>query len=59
MHVEEFLAIVLFVVVFFATVGEFVAWLLFSLFLLIGVVVTKIIDLFVKVPDEEVEFFDR
>lgn len=59
MHVDEFFAIVLFVVVFFATFGGFVAWLLFSLFLLIGIAITKIIDLFVKVPDEEVEFFDR
>lgn len=59
MHVDEFFAIALVVVVFFATFGEFVAWLLFSLFLLIGIAITKIIDLFVKVPDEEVEFFDR
>ena len=59
MHVEEFFAIILFVVVFFATLGEFVAWLLFSLFLIIGIAITKIIDLFIKIPDEEPEFFDR
>lgn len=59
MNVDEFFAIALFIVVFFATFGGYVAWLLFSLFLLIGVAITKIIDLFVKAPDEEVKFFDR